>query len=97
MSPRGVDKRFAGLRAGLTTEVSKAYLALDGEVNTDVVIWETMLEASRRNQLLNRLLRNPGWFIAALYNTYGEGEYQAWRDEVYYKVILNKLKEFAES
>lgn len=98
MSPRrGADSRFASLRAVLTAEAAKAYLTLDGEVNSDVVLWETMLAASRRNRLLKRLLENPGWFIAALYNVYGEEEYQVWRDEMHYKVTLHKLKEFAES
>lgn len=79
---RGVDARFAGLRTTLTTEAAQAYIKLDGEVNADVVLWETMLVASRRNRALKRLLENPGWFIAALYNTYGESEYSAWRDEL---------------
>jgi hypothetical protein len=32
--------------------------------------------------LLQRLVRNPGVFIAALYNTYGPDEYPGWVSEL---------------
>ncbi|HET9850853.1 MAG TPA: hypothetical protein VFP35_04510 [Candidatus Saccharimonadales bacterium] len=79
---KGIDSHFCDLRESLTDEAAQAYVVLGGEHNQDVVLWETMAIAAERSRALNRLLKNPGWFIGALYNTYGEGEYQLWRDEV---------------
>jgi hypothetical protein len=45
-----------------------------------------MLVASRKIRVVKRLMENPGVFIAAIYNTYGESEYHSWREDVNQKI-----------
>jgi hypothetical protein len=81
-SEHPVDLRYYGLRSLLAVEAAQAYSALGGVYEPEVVLWETMVAAGRRNRLLQRLVRNPGVFIAALYNTYGPDEYPGWVSEL---------------
>jgi hypothetical protein len=81
-----MDSRYQGLRDTVTTEAAKAYRILDGEHNVDVVLWETLQVATEKNRTLRRLIVEPGRFIAALYNEYGESEYLTWRNELSQKI-----------
>jgi hypothetical protein len=83
-----IDTRYAELRNHITNEAAQVYVDLDGTHNVDVIIWEAMEMASRQNRLLGRLLANPGFFIAALYNSYGPDEYEHWRDEALQKADI---------
>jgi hypothetical protein len=41
---------------------------------------------TEKNRTMKRLIANPGVFMAAIYNTYGEGEFLTWRETVLEKI-----------